>query len=102
MISGPLAVAGVCRTVDDGTGKYGPLSGMPKPGIAWDCLIVGLENGVTEACDIDSMNWPEFTLEPSSLKACGCCTLDTDTTLYAIDDSNTASHYSTDHPWSLC
>jgi len=28
----------------------------------------------------------EFTLEPSSLKYCGCCTLDTNTTLYAIDD----------------
>ena len=70
---------GVCRTIDDGTGKYGPLSGMPKPGIAWDCLIVGL--------DVAPI-WPLFTLEPSSLKACGCCTLDTDTTLYAIDDNN--------------
>jgi hypothetical protein len=28
-----------------------------------------------------------FTLEPSSLKICGCCTLDTDSTLYAIDDA---------------
>ena len=27
-----------------------------------------------------------FTLEPTSLKYCGCCTLDTNTTLYAIDD----------------
>ena len=28
-----------------------------------------------------------FTLEPTSLKYCGCCTLDTNTTLYAIDDN---------------
>jgi len=33
---------GVDRTIDDGTGKYGPLSGMPKPGIAWDHLGIGL------------------------------------------------------------
>jgi hypothetical protein len=69
---------GVCRTIDDGTGKFGPLSGMPKPGVAWDCLDVFVRpyaGGVV------------FSLEPSSLKACGCCTLDTDTTLYAIDDN---------------
>ena len=29
-----------------------------------------------------------FTLEPTSLKACGCCTLDTNTSLYAIDDES--------------
>jgi hypothetical protein len=27
-----------------------------------------------------------FTLQPTALKACGCCTLDTNTTLYAIDN----------------
>jgi hypothetical protein len=72
---------------------------MPKPGVAWDCLIVGLENNVTpegyDNCDegrtgVDD-TWPVFTLEPSSLKACGCCTLDTDTTLYAIDDADYAA-----------
>jgi hypothetical protein len=67
---------GVWRTIDDGTGKYGPLSGMPKPGIAWDRLTEGLEKAPA---------YVKFTLQPSSLKACGCCTLDTDTTLYAID-----------------
>jgi len=64
----------VDRTIDDGTGKFGPLSGIPKPGIAWDHLGTGLGAGVL------------FTLEPSSLKICGCCTLDTDSTLYAIDN----------------
>jgi hypothetical protein len=67
---------GVWRTIDDGTGRYGPLSGMPKPGIAWDKLIVGLPAGVV------------FTAEPWSLKICGCCTLDTDTTVYALDNRN--------------
>jgi len=77
--------SGVCRTISDGTvlGKdYGPLSGMPKPGIAWDCLITGLpaagaaNRGVT------------FIREPYSLKLCGCCTLDTNTQLYALDARN--------------
>ncbi|MGB8706515.1 MAG: hypothetical protein WCD72_01000, partial [Dehalococcoidia bacterium] len=67
---------GVDRTIDDGTGHYGPLSGMPKPGIAWDHLSAGFPTPA-----------PCFTLEPSSLKICGCCTLDTDSTLYAIDDA---------------
>ncbi|MGB8707330.1 MAG: hypothetical protein WCD72_05190, partial [Dehalococcoidia bacterium] len=66
---------GVDRTIDDGTGKFGPLSGMPKPGIAWDHLSAGFPTPA-----------PCFTLEPSSLKICGCCTLDTDSTLYAIDN----------------
>jgi hypothetical protein len=67
---------GVDRTIDDGTGRFGPLSGLPKPGIAWDHLDIGLKPGVC------------FTLEPSSLKICGCCTLDTDSTLYAIDNAD--------------
>jgi len=67
---------GVDRTIDDGTSKFGPFSGIPKPGIAWDHLSAGLPTGVC------------FTLEPSSLKICGCCTLDTDSTLYAIDDAD--------------
>jgi hypothetical protein len=58
--------SGVCRTL------Y-PLDGMPKPGIVWDCLTQSLGDDV------------KFTLEPWSLKKCGCLTLDTDTTLYAID-----------------
>jgi len=64
----------VDRTIDDGTGKYGPLSGMPKPGIAWDHLGTGLAANV------------ELTTEPSSLKICGCCDLNTDSTLYSIDN----------------
>lgn len=64
--------SGVCRTL-------WPLGGMPKPGIIWDCLDMfsgAPENGV------------QFTLEPWSLKLCGCLTLDTDTTLWAIDNSD--------------
>jgi hypothetical protein len=72
---------GVWRTIDDGTGKYGPLSGMPKPGIAWDCLDVFVSPPAASA-------GVRFTLEPSSsLKLCGCCTKDTDSTLYAIDNN---------------
>jgi hypothetical protein len=68
-----VIACGVNRTTDDGTGNYGPLSGLPEPGIAWDHLAANLPAGVC------------FTLEPSSLKICGCCSLDTDSTLYAID-----------------
>jgi hypothetical protein len=54
---------------------------MPKPGIAWDCL-----NTFVNLPKIGALAYnPCFKLEPSSLKACGCCTLDTDTTLYGID-----------------
>jgi hypothetical protein len=50
-----------------------PLSGLPKPGIAWDVLHTNLNPEV------------RFASEPYSLKLCGCCTIDTDTTLYTID-----------------
>jgi len=53
-----------------------PLDGIPKPGIIWDCLNVG----------IPAANAVDFTREPSSLKLCGCCSLNTYTTLYAIDN----------------
>jgi hypothetical protein len=62
----------VCRTI-------APRDGMPKPGIGWDCLDIF--SPLTTA-------GVKFTLEPSSLKYCGCCTLDTNTTLYAIDDQS--------------
>jgi len=64
--------SGVCRTL-------APRDGMPKPGISWDCLDVFAPINTTGVL---------FTLEPSSLKYCGCCTLDTNTTLYAIDDES--------------
>jgi len=58
---------GVSRTLT-------PLSGLPKPGIAWDFLYVGLDPwGI------------RFSAEPYSLKLCGCCTMDTDTTIFALD-----------------
>jgi len=63
-----IVAPGACRTL-------WPLDGMPKPGIVWDCLNVG----------IPAANAVDFTCEPSALKLCGCCTMDTDTTLYAID-----------------
>jgi hypothetical protein len=72
-VSSAVPGGGVWRTIDDGTGKYGPLSGLPKPGIVWDMVDAGLAPGTL------------FTAQPSALKACGCCTLETDTTLYAID-----------------
>ncbi|MCX6001652.1 MAG: hypothetical protein NTY79_03855 [Chloroflexi bacterium] len=60
----------VCRTLE-------PRNGMPKPGIYWDCLDV---------FQPPSVSGVHFTLEPSSLKACGCCSPNTNTTLYAIDN----------------
>jgi hypothetical protein len=81
--------SGVLRTIAaDAKGNFGPLSGMPKPGIAWDNLTVGLERAPLGV---------KFTLQPTALKACGCCTLDTDTTLYAIDNS-VGAYSSTDRP----
>jgi hypothetical protein len=62
--------SGVWRTLT-------PLVGIPKPGIYWDRLDIYTPSNIS-VC---------FTLEPYSLKLCGCCTLDTDTTLYALDDA---------------
>ena len=62
----------VCRTLE-------PRNGMPKPGIYWDCLDV---------FQPPSQSGVHFTLEPSSLKACGCCSPNTNTTLYAIDNES--------------
>ncbi|MGD0854580.1 MAG: hypothetical protein ABSA18_02090, partial [Dehalococcoidia bacterium] len=75
MYSTSTVVAGVhgsavCRTLVS-------RAGMPKPGVQWDCLDVFTPLSTSGVM---------FTLEPSSLKYCGCCTLDTNTTLYAIDD----------------
>jgi len=62
--------AGVDRTL-------WPLNGMPKPGIIWDQMVVftpaNYEEGVV------------FDREPWSLKICGCCTLDTNSKLWALD-----------------
>jgi hypothetical protein len=64
-----LSNSGVERTLE-------PLAGIPKPGIVWDFLDVGIPDNVI------------FTREPYSLKLCGCCTLDTDTNIYALDARN--------------
>jgi len=64
--------SGVCRTLN-------PLWGLPKPGMFWDCLDVGLSTA--------SANFQvAFTNEPWSLKKCGCLTMDTDTILWALDN----------------
>jgi len=62
----------VCRTLE-------PRNGMPKPGIYWDCLDI---------FQPPSQTGVHFTLEPTSLKACGCCSPNTNTTLYAIDNES--------------
>ncbi|MBN1375452.1 MAG: hypothetical protein JXA01_04790 [Dehalococcoidia bacterium] len=64
--------SGVCRTLL-------PRSGLPKPGIYWDCLDIYMP---------PSQDDIHFTLEPSSLKACGCCSANTNTSLFAIDDES--------------
>ena len=66
----PVSNSAVCRTLE-------PRNGIPKPGIYWDCLDVFQPS---------SQSGVHFTLEPSSLKACGCCSPNTNTTLYAIDN----------------
>jgi len=83
---------GVWRTIDDGTGHFGPLSGMPKPGIAWDFLDVFVDAPARGPC---------FTLEPSSLKICGCCDLDSDSTLWAIDDAAYSTANRTGLVWAF-
>jgi hypothetical protein len=60
----------VCRTLT-------PRTGMPKPGIEWSCLDIFAPF---------SNEYVQFTLEPTSLKYSGCCNLNTNTSLYAIDD----------------
>ncbi|MDD5312017.1 MAG: hypothetical protein PHO26_03145 [Dehalococcoidia bacterium] len=62
----------VCRTLE-------PRNGMPKPGVYWDCLDIFSPASQTGV---------HFTLEPCSLKSCGCCTADTNTALWAIDNES--------------
>jgi len=76
-VVGPTSLinSAVCRTLV-------PRNGIPKPGVGWDCLDIFSPLSTTGVA---------FTLEPSSLKYCGCCTLDTNTTLYAIDNESGGS-----------
>jgi hypothetical protein len=57
-----------------------PLQGIPKPHIVWDCMDASYVLFQAQTAVVD------FTLEPRSLKICGCLTQDTDSTLYAIDN----------------
>jgi len=68
---GNATYSGVERTL-------APLLGIPKPGLDWSCLDASAAPF--------QINDPLFTLEPKSLKFCGCLTEDTNTTLYAIDN----------------
>ena len=73
-------------TINDGVERtLTPTSGMPKPGMFWDCL--NIFRGATTTANA-------FNEEPSSLKLCGCLTMDTDTNLWAIDNN-------TYNPWDL-
>jgi hypothetical protein len=80
-----------CTTVWSGVERtLKPLDGIPKPGIEWSCL---------DASDLlyrvqNPGVW--FTLEPKSLKMCGCLTQETDATLYAIDNDWYASNNNED------
>ncbi|MGD0355304.1 MAG: hypothetical protein ABSB31_07680 [Dehalococcoidia bacterium] len=62
----------VCRTLES-------RNGIPKPGVYWDCLDIFAP---------PTQNNVHFTLEPTSLKSCGCCSLNTNTTLFAIDNQS--------------
>jgi hypothetical protein len=66
-----LMFSGVERTLS-------PLDGIPKPGLEWTCMDASI--------NMFQPRHPLFTLEPKSLKICGCLTQDTDATLYAIDN----------------
>ena len=73
--SGPGALptdSAVCRTLE-------PRNGLPKPGVYWDCLDIYAPPG---------QEGVKFTLEPASLKACGCCSLNSNTTLFALDNES--------------
>ncbi len=63
-----------------------PLTGVPKPNVAWDCMDAA---GAFRTCITGTMaanNIVDFTLEPKSLKMCGCLTQDTNPILWAIDN----------------
>ena len=64
-----------------------PLLGIPKPGTIWECMDAStfFQNQVA--------NGPLFTLEPKSLKICGCLTQDTYATLWAIDNDWYANNH---------
>jgi hypothetical protein len=89
---GTQAYSGVERTLT-------PLNGIPKPCIEWDCLDASCASGY------QSNSVPVwFTLEPKSLKICGCADQSTNATLYALDNdwfgngNNTAMGLSANGP----
>jgi hypothetical protein len=74
------AYCGVERTLH-------PLWGIPKPGVFWSCLDAAAAPFQAVGTIV------EFTLEPKSLKHCGCLTPDTYTNLYAIDNDYYANNH---------
>ena len=77
--------SGVCRTLN-------PLWGLPKPGMFWDCLDTFVSAAAAGIA---------FTLEPWSLKKCGCLSPTTDTTLYALDNRDYVQGSSEGLLWAL-
>jgi len=75
-VDATTVAAGWC-TVERTIYRYYPI---PKPHIPWDHMDTGTDGYVGQQ--------PQFTLEPSSLKMCGCLTLDTDVELFAIDNND--------------
>jgi hypothetical protein len=74
----------VCVYNDGGVNRQlYPTSGMPKPGMVWNNL------DTYKPANAGGVNGICFTLEPWSLKMCGCLSADTDTMLWAIDDEST-------------
>ena len=63
-----------------------PLMGVPKPGVFWDCMDAATPFRTCVTGTLAANNIVDFTLEPKSLKLCGCLTQDTNTILWAIDN----------------
>jgi len=82
-------------TTDNGTvlRTLTPLAGIPKPGVWWDIL-----NTFVQYPDWRTV---QFTLEPWSLKICGCLTMNTDSILYAIDNNRYRTGVRTGLIWAF-
>jgi len=86
---------GACLTRWSGVERtLRPLDGIPKPGIEWACLDAS--DALYRPMAVVDPIW--FTLEPKSLKICGCLTQETDATLYAIDNDWYAGNHSATVP----
>jgi hypothetical protein len=71
-----------------------PLDGIPKPGLEWTCMDA--------SATMFRLMHPIFTLEPKSLKICGCLTQDTNSTLYAIDNDFYSDNHNSASSTAYC